>query len=159
MLLFSHSVVSNSVTPWIYAHQASLSFTISWSLLKLVSIKSLKPSNHVILCCPLLFLPSIFPIFRVFSNESALYISWPKYWSFSISPSNEYLGLVSFRIDWLDLAVQGTLKTLVQHHSLNASFLWLSDFFMVHFSHLSMTMENHCFNCMDLCWQSDDSAF
>jgi len=105
------------VTPWTAAHQASLSITISCSLLKFVSIES---SNHLILCCPLLLLPSIFPSIRVFSNESVLHIRWPKYWSFSfsISPSNEYPGLISFGMDWLDLlAVQGTLKSLLQHHS------------------------------------------
>ena len=111
-----------------------LSFTISWSLLKLMSIESVMSSNHLILCCPLLFLPSIFPSIRVFSNESALHIRWPKYWSFSfsISPSNEYSGLISFRMDWLDLlAAQGTLKSLLQHHSLKASILQNSIFFMV----------------------------
>ena len=120
-LLFSRSVVSDSETPWTVARQASLSFTISWSLLKLMPTKSVMPSNHLILCRPLLFLPSIFPSIRVFSNELALRIRWPKYWSFSISPSNEYSGLISFRMDWLDLlAVQGTLKSLLQHHSSKA---------------------------------------
>ena len=112
-------------TPWTAAHQASLSITNSWSLLKLMSIESVMPSNHLILCCPLL-LPSIFPSIRVFSNESALRIRWPKYWcfSFSISSSNEYSGLISFRIDWFDhLTVQGTLKSLLQRYSLKASFL------------------------------------
>ena len=107
-------------TPQTAAHQASLSCTISWSLLKFMSTKSVMPSNHLILCCPLLFLPSIFPSIRVFSNESVLLIRWPKYWSFSFStsPSNQYSGLISFRMDWLDLlAVQGTLKSLLQHHS------------------------------------------
>ena len=106
--------------PWTVAHQASLSFHDSWSLLKLMSIESVMPFNHLILCRPLLLLPSIFPSIRVFYNESALCIWWPKYWSFSfsISPSNEYLGLISFRIDWLDLlAIQGTLKSLLQHHN------------------------------------------
>ena len=108
-------------TPWTAAHQASLSFTISHSLLKLMSIESEMPSNHLILCHPLLLPPSIFPGITVFSNESALCIRWPKYWSFSISPSCEYLGLISFRIDWFDLlAVQGTLKSLLQCHSLKA---------------------------------------
>ena len=114
LLLFSHSVMSDSATPWTVAHQASLSFTISLSLLKLMSIKLMMPSNHLVLCCPLLLLPSICPSIRVFSNESALHIRWPKYWSFSfnISPSNENLGLISFRIDWFYLlAVQGTLKS------------------------------------------------
>ena len=112
-------------TPWIAAHQASLAFTISQSLLKLMSIESVMLFNHLILCHPLLLLPSIFPSIRVFFSESALCIRWPKYWSFSfsISPSNEYSGLISFRIDWLDpLAVQGTLKSLLQHHPLKASF-------------------------------------
>ena len=107
------------VTTWTAGHQASLSFTISWSLLKLMCIESVIPSNHFILCCPLLLLPSIFPSIRVSSNESALHIRWPKYWSFSfsISPSNEYSGLLSFRIDWFDLlAVQETLRSLLQHH-------------------------------------------
>ena len=120
------------VTPWTAAHQASLSFTISLSLLKLMSIESMMPSNHLILCRPLLLLPSIFPSIRVFSNKSALRIRWPKYWSFSISPSNEYSGFISFRIDWFDLlSVQGTLKSLHQHHSSKASVLWHSAFFIV----------------------------
>ena len=115
---FSH--VWFFVTPWTAAHQAFLSITNSWSLLKLVSIESVMPSNHLILCCPLLLLPLIFPSIRIFSNESVLHIKWPKYWSlsFSISPSNEYSGLISFRMDWLGLpVVQGTLKSLLQHHS------------------------------------------
>ena len=123
---FSHSVVSNSVTPWTAACQASLSITNSWSLLKLMSIESVMLSNHLIPCRPLLLLPSIFPSIRVFSNKSVFHIRWPKYWSFSfnISLSNEYLGLISFRMDWLDLlAVQGTLKSLLQHHSSKASIL------------------------------------
>ena len=114
------------VTLWTAARQASLSITNSWSLLKLMSIESVMPSNHLILCRPLLLPPSIFPSIRVFSNESVLHIRWPKYWSFSfnISPSNEYSGLFSFRMDWLDLlAVQGTLKSLLQHHSSKASIL------------------------------------
>ena len=116
MLLFSHAVMSNSVTPWTAAHQASLSFTISWSLLRLMAIELMMPSNHIILCHPLL--PSIFPSIKIFPSESALCIRWPKYWSFhfSICPSNEYWGLISFRIDWFDLLeVQGTLKSLLQH--------------------------------------------
>ena len=120
----------------------SLSFTNSWNLLKFVSINFVIPSNHLILCHPLLLLPSIFPSIKVFSNESALRISWPKYWSFSfnISPSNEHLGLISFRMDWFDLlAVQGTLKNLLQHHSLKASDLQCSAFFMVQLSHPYMT--------------------
>ena len=121
-----HSRVQFFATPWIAACQACLSFTIYQSLLKLMSIESVMPSNHLILCHPLLFLPSIFPSVRVFSNESVLCIRWPKYWSFSfsISPSNEYSEMISVRIDWFDLlAVQGTLKSLLQHHSLKASIL------------------------------------
>ena len=121
---FSHPVISDSVTPWTEAHQASLPITNSRSLLKLMSIESMMPSNHLILCCPLLLPPSILPSIRVFSNESALCMRWPKYWSFSlsISPSKEHPGLISFRMDWLDLhAVQGTLKSLLQHHSSKAS--------------------------------------
>ena len=136
-LLFSRSVVSDSATPWTAACQASLSFTISWSLLKLMSVESVMPSNHLILCHPLLLQPSIFPSIRVSSNESALRTRWPEYWSFSfsISPSSEYSGLISFRIDWLDLlAVRGTLKSLLQHHSSKASILRCSAFFMVHLS-------------------------
>ena len=123
---FSRSVVSDSATPWTAAHQASLSIANSQSLLKLMSIESVMPSSHLILCGPLLLLPSMFPSIRVFSKESVLPIKWPKYWSFSfsISPSNDYSGLISFRMDWLDLlAVQGTLKSL-QHHSSKASILW-----------------------------------
>ena len=123
-------------------HQASLSFTISLSLPKLMSIESVMPSNHLILCCPLLLLPTIFPRIRVFSGESALGTSWPKYWSFSfsISPSKEYSGLISFRIHWFDfLAVQETLKSFFQHHK--ASILWLSAFFMVQLSHPYMIAE------------------
>ena len=128
------------MTTWTVAHQASLSFTISQSLLKLMSIESVMPSNHLILCCPLLLLPSIFPSFKIFSSESALHIKWPKYWSFSISPSNEYSELIYFRIDWFVLlTVQGTLKGLLQQHSLKASVLQHSAFFVVQFSHLYMT--------------------
>ena len=131
-LLFSSTVVSNSVTPWTAAHQASLSFTVSWGLLKLMPIESVMPFNHLILCHPLLFLPSIFPGIRVFSNKLALYIRWSKYWSFSISPSNEHSGLLSYGTDWFDLlAVQGTLKSLLKHHNSKASILWHSTFFMV----------------------------
>ena len=130
------------MTPWTAAHQASLSITNSWSLLKLMSIESVMPSNHLIFCHPLLLLPSIFPSIRVFSNESVLCISWPKCcsFSFSISPSNEHPGLISFRMDWLDLlAVQGTLKRLLQHHSSRTSVLRCSAFFMVQLSHPYMT--------------------
>ena len=126
------------MTPWTAACQASLSITNSWGLFKLMSIQSAMTSNHLILCCPLLLPPSIFPSIRVFSNESALCIRWLKYWSFSfsISPSNEYSGLISFRMAWLDLLeVQGTLKSLLQHHSSKASILWHSAFFIVQLSH------------------------
>ena len=129
------------VIPWTAAHQASLSFTVSWNLLKLMSIELVMPFNHLILCRPLLLLPSVFPSIRVFSNESVLHIRWPKYWSFSfsISPSNEYSGLISFRMDWFDLlAVQRTLKSLLQHHSSKASILQCSAFFMVQLSHPCM---------------------
>ena len=131
-------------TPWTAARQASLSITIAQSLLKLMSIELVMPSNHLTLCHPLLslLLPSTFPSIRVFSKESALHIRWPKHWnfSFSISPSNEYSGLISFGMDWLDLlAVQGTLKSLLQHHSSKASILWCSAFFMVQLSYLYMT--------------------
>ena len=129
-------------TPWILAHQASLSITNSWSLLRFMSIKLMMPSNHLIICCPLLLLLSIFPNIRVFANKSVLCIKWPKYWSFSftISPSDEYSGLFSFRIDWFDLlVVQGTLKSLLQHHSSKASILQCLAFFMVQFSHPYMT--------------------
>ena len=128
--------------PWTAARQASLSITNSQSLPKLMSIESVIPSNHLILCRPLLLLPSIFPSIRVFFNESALRIRWPKYWSFSfsISPSSEYSGLISFRIPWFDLlAVQRTLKSLLQHHSLKASILQCSAFFMVQLSHPYMS--------------------
>ena len=128
-------------TPWTMARQSSLSITNSQSLLKLMSIESVMPSNYLILCHPLL-LPSIFPSIKVFSNESVLHIRWPKYWSFnfSISPSNEYLGLISLRMDWLDLhAVQETLKSLLQHHSSKVSVLRYSAFFMVQLSHPYMT--------------------
>ena len=128
----SLSCVRLSTTPWIAAHQASLSITNSRSSLRLMCIKSVMPSSHLILCGPLVLLPLIPPSIRVFSNESTLRMSWPKYWSFSlsISPSKEHPGLVSFRMDWLDLlAVQGTLKSLLQHHSSKASILWCSAFF------------------------------
>ena len=138
----SLSRVQLFVTPWSVACQASLSITNSQSLLKLMSIELVMPSNHLILCRPLLLLPSIFLSIKVFSYESALRIRWPKYWSFSfnISPSNEQPGLISFRMDWLDLlAVQGTLKSLLQHHSSKASVLWHSAFFIVQLLHPYMT--------------------
>ena len=130
------------VTAWTTARQASLSISNFWSLLKLISIELGMPSNHLILCRPLLLLPLIFPSIRVFSNESVLHIWWPKYWSFSfnISPSSEYSGPISFRMDWLDLLeVLRTLKSLLQHHSSKASTLWCSAFFIVQLSHLYMT--------------------
>ena len=148
VVIFIHSVqLLSSVwlfeTPWTSAHQASQSITNSGSLLKHMSFESMMPPNHLILCHPLLLPPSTFPSIRVFSNESVLQIRWPKYWSFSfsISPSNEYSGLISFRIKWLALlAVQGTLKSLLQHHSPKASVLWCSAFFIVQFSHPYMTI-------------------
>ena len=136
------SCVRLFATLWTVAHQASLSITNSQSLLKLISIRSVMPSNHLLLCRPLLFPPSIFPSLRVFSHESALRIRWPNYWSFSfnISPSNEHPGLISLRMDWLDLlTVQGTLKSLFQHYSSKASILQCSAFFIVQFSHPYMT--------------------
>ena len=144
--LFSSVQLLSSVrlfaTPWTAACQASLSITSSQSLLKLMSIESVMPSNHLILCHPLLLPPSIFPSIRVFSNESVLRIRWPKHWSFSfnISPSNEYSGLISFRMDWFDLlALQGTYRNLLQHHSSKASILWCSAFFIVQLSNPYMT--------------------
>ena len=137
-MICCHSVVSDSATPWTIACQASLSFTISWNLLKCMSIQSVMPSNHLILCHPTLLLPSICSSIRVFFNELTLHVSWPKYWSFSfsISPTNEYSGLISFRIDWFDLlAFQGTLKSLLQHHWWKASILWRSAFLTVQLSH------------------------
>ena len=159
---FSCSVVSNSVTPRTAARQASLSI-INWSLLKLMSIGSVMPSNHLILCRPLPFLPSIFPSIRVFSNESVLCIRWPKYWSFgfNISPSNEYSGLISFRMNWLDLlAVQGTFKSLLQHYNLIASICLHPAFFMVQLSHTYVTTEKTItLTIQTFCWQSNVSAF
>ena len=137
-MLFSCSVVSES---WTAACQASLSFNISRSLLKCMSIKLMMPSNHLVFCHPIFLLPSIVPSIRVFSNELALHIRWQKYWSFSftISTSNEYSGLISFRIEWFDLAVQGTLKSLLQHHNSKAPILQCSAFFMVQLSNPYMT--------------------
>ena len=136
--LLSH--VQLFATPWMAAHRASLTVTTSQSLLKLMSIELVMPSNHRILCRPLLLPPSIFPSIRVLSSKSALHIRWPKYWSFSISPSNEYSGLIFFRIDWFDLlAVQRTLQSLLQHHNSKASILWHSVFFMGQLSQPYMT--------------------
>ena len=147
------------VTPWIRVRQASLSITNSWSLLKLTSIKSVMPCRHLIFCRPLLLLPSIFLSIRVFSNESVLCIRWPKYWSFSfnISPSNEHPGLISFRMDWLDLlAVQRTLKSLLQHHSSKASILRCSAYFIVQLLHSYMTTgrkkKKHGFDNTNIYW-------
>ena len=147
-LVQSISRVRLFVTSWTAAHQASLSFTISLNLLKLMCFALVMPSNHLILCHPLIFLPSIFPSIRVFSNESVLLIKWPKYWSFnfSISPSNEYSGLISLRIDWFDLlAVQGPLKSLLQHHSSKASILQPSAFFPTRIS-IHDYWKNHNFD-------------
>ena len=144
----SLSYVRLFATPWIAAHQASLSITNSWSSLKLTSIESVMPSSHLILCRPRLLLPPIPPSIRVFSSESTLRMSWPKYWSFSFSniPSKEHPGLISFRIDWLDLlAVQGTLKSLLQHHSSKASILQRWAFFTVQLSHPYMTLTRWTF--------------
>ena len=155
--LLSH--VQLFMTPLTAACQASLSFTVSWSLLKLMSIESVMPSSNLILSCPLLILPSIFPSIRVFSNELALHIRWPEYWSFSISPSNEYSRLISIRIDWFDLlAVQGTLNSLLQQfrsvNSLALSFLYGPTLTSIH-----DYWKNHSFDQTDLCWQSDVSTF
>ena len=152
--------MSDSATPWTAAHQASLSITNSQSLLKLMSVESVMLSNHLILCCPLL-LPSVFPSIRVFSNESALCIKWPKFSSFSISPSKEYKGLISFRIDWFDLlAVHGTRKSLLQHCSSKTSVLWHSASFIVPLSHPYMTTgKTTALTRWTFCWQGDVSAF
>ena len=144
------------------ACQASLSITNSWSLLKLMSIELVMPSNHLILYHPLLLPPSIFPSIMVFSNESVLHIRWPKYWSFSfsISPSKEYSGLISFKIDLFHLlTVQGTLKSIPQNCNSKASIIWHSAFFMVQFSHSYMTTGKNSFDYTYLCWQNDVSAF
>ena len=156
------SCIQLFATPWTIACQASLSFTSSWNLLRFLSIESVMPSNHLILCHPLLFLPLIFPSIRVFSKQLALHIRWPKYWSFSFSnsPSNKHLGLISFRIDWFDLfVVQETLKSLLQHHSWKASILWCSAFFMDQFSYLYMTTGKNIALTTLFCRQSDVSAF
>ena len=162
LLLFSLKVVSDSMQTHGLQH-TRLPCPFSWSLLKLMSIESVMPSNHLILCCPLLLLSSIFPRIRVFSSESTLH-SWPKYQSFNfnISPSSEYSELISFRTDWCDLfAVQQTLKSLLQHHSSKASILWLSAFFMVQLSHPYMTTWKTIAMTTkkDLCWQNNVSAF
>ena len=143
------------VIPWTAACQAPLFFTLSWSLLKFISTELVMLYNHLILCCPLLLLPSIFPSIRDFSNESALHIRWPEYWSFSINPSNQNSGLISFKIDWFDLlAVQETFRSLLQHHSLKASILWCSAFFIVQLTTVHDHWENHSLDYIDLCRQS-----
>ena len=150
------------MTPWNARCQAPLSSTIPWSLLKFMSIEFVMLSNHLILCHPLLLLPSIFPSNQVFSNESAVRIMWPNYWSFSFSnsPSNEYSGLISFRIDSFDLAVQGTLKSLLQHHSSKALIFQCSTFFIVPtVTSIHDYWKNHSFDYKDLCQQSNVSAF
>ena len=151
------------MTPWTSAHQISLSFTTSQSLLKLISVESVMPSNHLNLCHSLLLLPSIFPSNRVFSNESALHIRWPKYWSFifSISPSNEYSGLISCRIDWFDLlAAQGTLKSLLQHHSSKSiNSLALSFLYSRTLTSMHDYWKNHSFDYLDLFWEGNVSTF
>ena len=170
LLLFSsHWIVSHSLWPhglqsmWSHGLPGFSSFTISLSLLKLMSIELMILSNHLILCFPLLLLSSFLPSNSVFASESVLHIRWPKYWSFdfTISCSNEYSGLISFRIDWFDLLiVQENPKSLLQHHSLKVSILWFSAFFMVQLSHLYMTTgKKHGFDYMDLCRQSDSFAF
>ena len=150
------------MTPWTAARQASLSITNSRSLLKLMSTELVMPFSHLILCCTLLFLLSIFPSIKIFSNESVLHIRWPKYCSFrfSISPSNEHSGLIFFRMDWLDLlAVQGTLKSLLQHRSSKASILQRSAFFIVQLSYPHMTGKTIALTRQIPCWQSNASAF
>ena len=162
VLLFSHCHIRPFSTPWTATSQAHLSFPASQSLPKFMPIESVMLSKHLIFCCPLLFLPSVFPSIRVFSNELALYIRWPKYWSFSfsISPSIEYTGLISFGIDWFVLlAVQGTVKNLLRHHNSKASILGYSAFFKVQLSHLYMTTGKDSFDYTDLCLKNDGSAF
>ena len=156
----SPSHVQLFMTPRMTALQASLSLSISQNLPKFMSIESVMPSNYLILCHPLLLLPSVSSSIMFFFNESALCISWPKYWSFSISPSNEYSGLISFRIYWFDLIVQGTLKSLLQHHSLKASILQhFNLFYGLTFTSMHDYWENHRFAYMNLCQKSDVSAF
>ena len=162
--LFSHQVLSDSATPWTATRQASLSFTIFHSLLKLMFIESMLPSNHLILCCPLLFLPSIFPSIRICSSESTLCIRGPKFWSFSssVNSSKEYSGWISFRIEWFGLpTVQETLKSFFQHHNLKATILQCSALFMVQLSHLCMTIGKNIALIihMFVCQRSDVSAF
>ena len=156
--LLSH--VRLFATPWAAACQASLSFTVFQSLLRFTSIELVKLSNHLILCCPILLLPSVFPSLTVLSSESPLSIRWPKYWSFSISLSTEYSELISFNIDWFDLlAVQGTLKSLLQHRSSKASILRCSAFYGPTLTSIHDCWKNHSFTYTGLCWQSNFSAF
>ena len=160
VLIQSLCCVCLFVTPWTAACQVSLSVAISWSLLRLMSIESVMPANHLVLCCPFHFLPSIFPSIRVFSNELTLCISESKYWSFSISPSNEYSWLIFFRIDWLELfAVQGTVKSLLQQHSSKATILQHSIFFMFQISHPCITTRKTIALTIHFCWQRNVSAF
>ena len=173
-IVFYRSIISSSVvvvqsvsriwlfvTPWTATHQISLSFTISWSLLTPISIELMMPSNHRILCCPIFLLPSVFTSIKVFSSESALHIRWPKYWSFSfsISPSNEYSGLISFRIDWLDLAFQGTQESFPIPHFESINSLVFSLFYGPTLTSLYDYLKNDSFDHTDLCQQSDISAF
>ena len=161
-MLFSCSVMPHSATPWTIAHQASLSFTIPWSLLKLMSIESVMPSNHLILCCPFLLLPSVIPSIRVFSSESALHIRWSKYWSFSfsISPSNKYSGLISFRIDWFDLCFPRDCQVSPQAPPFESiSSLVLSLLYSPALTSIHDYWKNHSFDWMYVCQQSDVSAF
>ena len=155
----SCSVVANSVNPWMAPHHASLSLTIFLSLSKFISTELMMPSNQLILCCLLLLLPSILPSVKVFFKDSDFCIRWPKQWSFSISSFNEYSELITFRIDWFDfLAVQGTLKSLIQHQSSKASILQHSAYLMVQLSHPYITTGKTGFDCMDLYWQTDVNA-
>ena len=161
-MLFSHSVVSNSAPPWTAACQASLSFTISQILLKLISMESVMPSNHLIFSCPLLLLPSIFPSIRVFSNELALRIRWPKYrsFNFTIRPSNDHSELISFRINWCDLlAVQGTFNRLLQHHSSSINSLAFRLLYGPTLTSIHDYWKNHSFDYTDLCQQINVSSF
>ena len=155
------SVTKSCLILWPYGLQHArvfISFTMSWNLLRF--IESVILSSYLILCCPFLLMPSIFPSIPDFSSESALHIRWPKYWSFSISPSNEYSEFIFFKIDWFDLAVQGTLGSILQHPNLKVSILWYATFFMFQLSYLHMTTgKNYSFHYMDLCRQSDVSAF
>ena len=162
LLSFSRSVASDSATPRTAARQASLAFTISRSSLRLMSVKLVMPTNHLVLCHPLLLLSSIFASIMVFTSDSALQIRWPKYWSFSIniSPSSEHSGLIFFMMDCFDLlAVQGTRKSLLQHHSSKVSILWHPVFMVQTLTSVHDHWKNHRFDYMDLCWQNDAPDF